>query len=79
MTRAQFHNFIVAPSTGQLLDAMLADNAAVDAMQIARTAPLSRPCVLCPCTAWLESVDPDGAQRFQCNFGHVTIIAKRTV
>jgi hypothetical protein len=66
---------MIAPSTGQLLTAILEQGP----LQLARTAPLSRPCVLCPCTAWLESVDPDGAQRFQCNFGHVTIIAKRTV
>lgn len=45
-----FHTFLTAPSTGPVLDAMLADNAAADAL-IARktdTAPTRVTCAWCP-------------------------------
>ena len=35
-----------------------------------------RPCDVCPHTAWLVNVDPDGFGHYQCNQGHLVIVAQ---
>ena len=36
----------------------------------------SRPCDVCPHTAWLVTVGPDGFGHYQCNQGHLLIVAQ---
>ena len=38
--------------------------------------PSGRPCDVCPHTAWLVNVGPDGFGHYQCNQGHLVIVAQ---
>jgi hypothetical protein len=35
--------------------------------------PRSRPCEVCPNTAWLVEIGPDGLARYQCAQGHLKL------